>query len=243
MNSVITKIYSLDEIKVIKNQWLAAKIFAVNKPLHWTSHDVVKFLKTFLGVKKIGHGGTLDELATGLLIIGIDEKTKELSHFLNHEKSYRATIQLNQKTTTGDLGGEVIATSNHHFSYEQINNVINHFYGLKYDQFPHIYSAVKVNGKKLYEYARKDQSIEITPRKVEIKKITLIEYQPPFVKVDLDVSKGFYVRSFAEDFGEKLNSCACLSQLTRTACAGFYLTAETVNVFDLKKSVKFHKSS
>ncbi|WP_391592253.1 tRNA pseudouridine(55) synthase TruB [[Mycoplasma] cavipharyngis] len=195
-------------------------------------------MKHFLGVKKIGHGGTLDPLATGLLIIGINQKTKTLNQFLLENKKYQAIIELNKKTTTADAEGKLITTQDVVINLAQLTNVINYFNGLEYYQTPHQFSAVKVNGKKLYQYARTEKSVIITPRKVKIFQLKLIAFNFPYIEIELEVSKGFYVRSFAEDLATKLNTVAYLKKLVRTKCHNFVLTDETLDVMKLKKSLK-----
>ncbi|MDQ0513660.1 tRNA pseudouridine55 synthase [Mycoplasmoides fastidiosum] len=238
MNNSFKQLYTPAEIAAWKQQMLTAKIFAVHKPLYWTSQDVISFLKHFLGVKKIGHGGTLDPLAEGLLIVGIDEATKQLDQYLTDAKIYQAVIGLNQKTKTADQEGEVIEQRDVVVELKQIQTIINHFNGLEYNQTPHQFSAIKVNGKKLYEYARAEKPVEITPRKVKIHQLKLLEFSFPDLTVELEVSKGFYVRSFAEDFAAKLNTVGYLKKLVRLGCKGFSLTADTLNIMRLKKSLK-----
>lgn len=226
---------------VLKKTWLKQGIFAVNKPLSWTSNDVVRFLKSFLAVKKIGHGGTLDPLASGILVIGINEHTKELANFLKGKKAYRATIILNQQTTTGDLSGKITNQKKITFSFQQVIRVINKFYNHTYYQKPHPYSAIKVGGKKLYQYARANQQVMINPRLVTIQSISLVDFHHPYLTIDLVVSKGFYVRSFAEDFAFELKTYGCLSQLIRTSCGKFSLNQSIIDIAKLKQTILANK--
>lgn len=200
---------------------------------------MVQFLKRFLKVKKIGHGGTLDPLASGLLIIGVNHHTKQLNYALNSNKTYCATIQLNQQTTTADREG-VVMFSNINVTpipLSNIVNAINHFNESQYEQTPPQYAAIKINGKKLYQYARNHEQIEIPTRTVQIHHLSLIDYTYPHITLRMEVSKGFYVRSFAQDFSAYLLRYGHLIALERTKTHGFVLSESIIDIEHLKQSL------
>lgn len=177
-------------------------------------------------------------MASGLLIVAINDKTADLHQFLNEAKTYRAVIEFNTRTDTGDGEGKIIATAQTNVTPAALTGALDHFNGLEYFQQPHKFSAVKVAGKRLYEYAREGKNIQINARKVKINTLKLLQFAHPQVHLELNVTKGFYVRSFAEDLAAKLNTVGYLKQLVRTECKGFVLDDGIVNVFKLKKSLK-----
>ncbi len=195
---------------------VSSNIFCIYKPLKWTSNDVVKKIKYALKLKKVGHGGTLDPLADGVLIIGINEGTKLLNNHLNETKQYLTTITFGYETTTLDLEGEVIKRTDIYPKIKEIEIVLNEIKNTEYWQTPPNYSAIKINGKPAYEYARNNCEIKIEPRLVKLIDYKIIEYSNKQLKILIDVSKGFYVRSFARDLATKLNSLGTITQLTRT---------------------------
>lgn len=196
----------------------------LNKPAGFTSHDCVAKLRKLLNTKKVGHGGTLDPAATGVLPVAIGKATR-LLQFLPESKAYRARIRLGVTTTTDDLEGEVV-TSVAVVSLEasQIINSSNNFIGT-IEQVPPIYSAIKKDGKKLYELARKGEQIEIEPRKVTIAKIELlnIDRSNDEIEVNIDCGPGTYIRSIARDLGEQLGVGGTLASLVRTQSCGMQL--------------------
>lgn len=198
-------------------------IFLVNKPIGWSSFDVVKKIRIHFGVKKVGHAGTLDPRATGLLIVGIGKKTKRISDYSDLEKEYEATLILGATTASYDAETEVIeCRSAAGIKKEDIIRVIKMFTGVIL-QKPPMYSAIKLNGKPLYKYARKGREIELEAREVEISQIDLLDFQLPEVKLRVVCSKGTYIRSLANDIGEKLGCGAHLSSLVRTRIGNFHL--------------------
>ena len=183
----------------------------VYKPKGMTSHDVVGCLRRVTKIKQIGHTGTLDPFATGVLPICIGKSTR-LIEYLEDDKEYLATVQFGKNTDTYDLDGEVVATFEKKVSEDDVRIALKSFEG-EISQLPPIYSAIKVNGKKLYDYARAGQEVEIKPRTVFISKIELVEFnqENQEAKVLVACSKGTYIRSFAYDLGQNLGCGAYLS--------------------------------
>lgn len=206
----------------------------VYKPKGMTSHDVVGCLRRVTKIKQIGHTGTLDPFATGVLPICIGKSTR-LIEYLEDDKEYLATVQFGKNTDTYDLDGEVVATFDKKVSEDDVRIALKSFEG-EISQFPPIYSAIKVNGKKLYDYARAGQEVEIKPRTVFISKIELVEFdeEKQEAKVIVACSKGTYIRSIAYDLGQNLGCGAYLSALERTK-AGRFSVENTVNLEDLSE--------
>ena len=195
----------------------------INKPEGITSFDVIAKLRKILKIKQIGHAGTLDPFATGVLPVCIGKATK-LIDYLGKDKEYIATIKFGADTDTYDKDGQVIKTYDTKISENELSELLNDFQG-EIEQIPPIYSAIKINGKKLYEYARKGENIEIKPRKVIIYKIELLEfdYENQSAKILINCSKGTYIRSIAYDIGQKLNCGGYLTGLVRTKSGEFNL--------------------
>lgn len=193
----------------------------IYKPKGLTSHDVVARLRKITKVRQIGHTGTLDPFATGVLPICIGKATR-LIEYLNDDKEYLATVQFGKNTATYDLEGEITATFDKKVTEEDVKNALKDFEG-EISQIPPIYSAIKVNGKKLYDYARQGQDIEIKPRKVTISKIELKEFDKTSqsAKITVACSKGTYIRSIAYDLGAKLGCGGYLTALERTKAGKF----------------------
>ena len=193
----------------------------IYKPKGLTSHDVVARLRKITKVRQIGHTGTLDPFATGVLPICIGKATR-LIEYLDDDKEYLATVQFGKNTATYDLEGEITATFDKKVTEEDVKNTLIAFEG-EISQIPPIYSAIKVNGKKLYDYARQGQDIEIKPRKVTISKIELKELDKTSqsAKITVACSKGTYIRSIAYDLGAKLGCGGYLTALERTQAGKF----------------------
>ena len=206
----------------------------VYKPKGMTSHDVVGRLRRVTKIKQIGHTGTLDPFATGVLPICIGKSTR-LIEYLEDDKEYLATVQFGKNTDTYDLDGEVVATFDKKVSEVEVRLGLKSFEG-EISQMPPIYSAIKVNGKKLYDYARAGQEVEIKPRTVFISKMELVEFNQEKQEAKLLVacSKGTYIRSIAYDLGQNLGCGAYLSALERTK-AGRFSIENTVNLDDLSE--------
>lgn len=186
-------------------------ILIINKPKSFTSHDVVNVIRKTLNIKKVGHTGTLDPNATGVLPILIGKATKISKYLIEHDKEYIATIKLGEKTNTGDAEGQVIKKDLNlknilqELNEENARKVLNLFLG-KQKQVPPIYSSIKISGKKAYEYARKGQVIELEPRDIEIYEIELISLIEDEIKFRVYCSKGTYIRTLCEDIAEKLRN-------------------------------------
>ena len=202
----------------------------INKPLRWTSFDVVKkirnTLRTALNIKKIkvGHAGTLDPLADGLLIVCTGKFTKRINEFQAQEKEYTAEFTLGATTPSFDLETEVNETFDYnHITEDMLKTTAESLTG-NILQTPPIYSAIKQDGKRLYEHARKGEDVKIKERMVHVSKFEIIKVEMPKVHVRIVCSKGTYIRSLAQTFGKNLNSGAHLSQLTRTRIGKFELS-------------------
>jgi tRNA pseudouridine55 synthase len=192
----------------------------VDKPAGWTSFDVVAKvrgqLKKETGQKfKVGHTGTLDPFATGLLIIVIGKYTKRAEEFSKLDKTYEAELILGSASSTGDTEGEITKKYDHVPNTEEINEAIKEFIG-EIEQVPHKFSAMKINGQRAYKLAREGKEVKLESRKVTIYSIKDVEYNYPRLKFTTEVSSGTYIRSLAEDIGEQLGVGAYLSQLRRT---------------------------
>ena len=197
-------------------------ILIVNKPIDYTSRDVVNKIGGILRTKKIGHTGTLDPIATGVLVVCIGNTTKLCELLTSEYKEYIATIKLGIKTDTLDKTGTIIETKEYQITEEQIKEVLNTFIGKSIQTTP-IYSAVKVNGKKLYEYAREGISIELPKREIDIKNIELLSYKEDEIVFKTTVSKGTYIRALIDDICTKLNTVGTMSDLIRTKQGDFNL--------------------
>lgn len=193
----------------------------IYKPKGMTSFDVVAKLRRVTKIKQIGHTGTLDPFAVGVLPICIGKATR-LIEYLDDDKEYLATVQFGKDTDTYDLDGTVTKTYNQKITQADLISILDDFRG-EIEQLPPIYSAIKVNGKKLYEYARKGEEVEIKPRKVFISKLELenFDFEKQEAKILVGCSKGTYIRSIAYDIGQKLNCGGYLTALERTKAGLF----------------------
>lgn len=190
-------------------------VIVVNKPKGITSRDVVNKLVKVFGTKSIGHIGTLDPMATGVLVCLIGKYTKLGSIMVNHDKEYIATFKLNVLTDTLDIEGKVIDTADKKISLEDMQGAIEHFNGLTYMQEVPIYSAVKVNGKKLYDYARSKEDVILPKKEVTIYKLELVSFGDE-VKIKCKVSKGTYIRALIRDICAYLGTYGVMTDLVRT---------------------------
>lgn len=211
-------------------------VLIINKPKGFTSHDVVNILRKALNTKKIGHTGTLDPNATGVLPILIGKATKISKYLIEHNKTYIATISLGEKTDTGDDQGNIIEKDLNfqNISCKQIGDVLKTFIG-KQKQIPPIYSAIKINGKKAYEYARKGQTVELEPRNIEIYSIDLIKIENNEITFEVSCSKGTYIRTLCEDIAKKLGTIGYMKELTRTNVNEFKL-GNAVTIDEIKEN-------
>lgn len=208
----------------------------INKPSGMTSHDVVDKLRKITGIKKIGHAGTLDPFATGLLILGISRKaTKKLSQFLKLDKEYIATLRLGAESDTFDKEGKIIEEKVEKIpSINEVKKALNSFIG-EIEQIPPIFSAKKIKGKKACDLARRGKKVELKPQKVKIYEISLIKYEFPFLKIKVKCSSGTYIRTLASDIGKKLGCGAYLENLKRTKIGPFSLK-EAVSLSELNSN-------
>ena len=192
----------------------------INKPKGMTSHDVVYFVRKMLGIKQVGHSGTLDPLATGVLVVGVGKATR-LFEFLKEEKEYIATIRFGYESDTLDIEGECIKKEDYFPDEKKLCEVLKEFLG-DTEQIPPKYSAIKVGGKKLCEMARKGHEIpEIKSRQINIKEIELLDIDENEAKIRVVCSKGTYVRSLVRDIAKKLDTVAVMSDLKRTKSGMF----------------------
>ena len=191
-------------------------ILNVYKEKGYTSHDVVAKLRGIVGQKKIGHTGTLDPDAEGVLPVCLGRATKVCDMLTEKDKTYEAVLLLGKETDTQDISGTVLRVGETEgLTQEQVKDCVMSFVG-EYDQIPPMYSALKVNGKKLYELAREGKTIERKSRKVEIKEIRILEMALPRVRMEVSCSKGTYIRTLCHDIGEKLGCFGCMESLLRT---------------------------
>lgn len=201
-------------------------VLIINKPKGYTSHDIVNILRKELNTKKIGHTGTLDPNATGVLPVLVGQATKISKYLIEHDKTYIAELKLGEKSSTGDIEGEIVEKKNvPELTTEQIKTILNSFIG-KQLQTPPIYSSIKINGKKAYEYARNGETVDIPPREIEIMSIFLKKFEKDIITFEVECSKGTYIRVLCEDIAEKLGTVGLMSNLTRTK----------VDQFDIEKS-------
>ena len=218
-----------------KEGFLAGQTLLIDKPLNWSSFQVVNKLRWLIrkqyDIKKIkvGHAGTLDPLATGLLLICTGKSTKTINELQGQIKEYTGTITLGATTASYDLESEIEATfPTDHITTELIHETTQQFVGV-IDQFPPVFSALKKGGKRLYEYARAGEKVEVASRQIEIKAFEITSIKENEVDFRVVCSKGTYIRSLAHDFGKALNSGAHLSKLRRTKI-GDYDVAKALSV-------------
>jgi len=215
---------------LLADEFLDGQVILINKPIGWSSFDVVKKIKYLIRKKfnlkkiKIGHAGTLDPLATGLLIICTGKLTKKISSIQNQEKTYKGTITLGGSTASYDLETKVnkkYKTS--HITQNLINQTVKSFIG-EIDQKPPVYSALKKDGERLYKKARRGECVDVPSRKVTVSQFNIIAIEGLNIHFEIKCSKGTYIRSIAHDFGIALNSGGYLSKLCRTAIGNYELS-------------------
>ena len=201
-------------------------IIIVNKPQDWTSFDVVAKIRNLSKVKRVGHSGTLDPMATGVLPVFLGKSTKSIQHFMGGDKGYMAEMTLGITTDTLDAEGKVTQISNVEYRISNVEAALKKFIG-EIEQVPPMYSAVKVKGKRLYKLARKGIVVKREPRKVAIRKMKLINFEAgnnPKVTLEIMCSKGTYIRQLVSDIGDDLGCGAHLSKLMRTYAHPFHIT-------------------
>ena len=202
-------------------------VLIINKPKGYTSHDIVNIVKKELNITKVGHAGTLDPNATGVLPVLIGNATKISKYLIEHDKVYIAELKLGEKSSTGDLEGEIIEKKSvPKLNEDQIKDTLKLFLG-KQQQIPPMYSSIKINGKKAYEYARKGLKVEMEPREIEMMNISLMKFQDNIITFKVKCSKGTYIRVLCEDIAKSLGTVGLMKELCRIK----------VNEFDIKNSV------
>lgn len=201
-------------------------IVIVDKPQGWTSQDVTARLRRVFGTRRIGHGGTLDPMATGVLPVFVGRATRAVEFFEHAEKTYETVLRLGITTDTEDMTGTVLTEENVSFTEEQLQKTLAAFRG-EILQVPPMYSALKVNGQKLCDLARKGKTVERQPRPITIHELTLVERGENTLRLRVRCSKGTYIRTLCKDIGEKLGCGGCMESLRRVA-AGEYTVDEAV---------------
>ena len=207
-------------------------IIVVNKPKGITSRDVVNKVCKLLNTKKIGHTGTLDPIATGVLVLCVGKATKLVEVLTKNDKEYIATVKLGILTDTLDTDGTIIEKKHVKLDKNELENVLKSFIGM-YNQEVPIYSAVKINGKKLYEYAREKKEVTLPKRMVEIKDIKLLEFNNNYYKFKVSVSKGTYIRRLIKDINKRLGIIGVMSDLIRTR-QGKFLINDSYSLEDIE---------
>lgn len=217
-------------------------ILIVDKPQGWTSHDVVAKLRGIYGMRRIGHSGTLDPMATGVLVTFLGRATRAVELCENDEKEYIAGLRLGMVTNTQDTTGEILKEHPVEISDERLKAVLKQFQGDQ-EQIPPMYSAVKIGGKKLYELARRGQTVERKARRIVIHQIELLSRQGEECRIRVRCSKGTYVRTLCHDMGRELGCGGCMSSLQRTAAGQFTLAdAVTLSEIQAAKEQESHLS-
>lgn len=225
-------------------------LILIDKKEGVTSYDAVMLTKRIFHTRKVGHCGTLDPFASGLLIIGINQATKVMT-FLEHDyKEYVATIKFGKSTDTYDITGKVISESNiNKFSKEQVIEVLKEFVG-EITQVPPIYSSIHIDGKKAYEYARNNQEVTLPERQVTIHDINLLDIDEDSIKIYVKCSRGTYIRTLGVDIAKRLNNDGCLSTLRRISIGGIsverantyeQLENQQVDLIDIKDALRYKK--
>ena len=210
-------------------------IININKPAGWTSFDVVKKVRGIIKEKKVGHAGTLDPFAEGVLVLGTGPDTKKLTDITTASKIYRAELTLGKATDTQDRDGKIIAESPvPELTMETIDAVLASFVGTQ-EQIPPMYSAKQVNGQRLYKLARKNKTVERDPVTITIDQISLLDYTEPVITFEVTCSKGTYVRALGADIAAKLGTVGHLTALVRTS-VGAYHIANATTIEELSKS-------
>lgn len=215
-------------------------ILLIDKPAYMTSQDCLTILKRKLKVKKVGHTGTLDPIATGLMIVLVNEATKLSNFILNTDKTYFATMQLFIRTDTDDISGKVLETRPpFKISEESLNRVFNFYDNSEYEQVVPLYSAVKKDGLKLYQYARQNKPVELPKRLVAIKRLKIISCKENLIQFQVTCSKGTYIRSLIKDIAQDLKTIATMTALRRVEQGSFRIQDAVLldNIVD-EKSIK-----
>lgn len=213
-------------------------IIIIDKPKNCTSHDIVRKAKRIFN-QKVGHTGTLDPNATGVLPLLIGKGTQIAKYIINHDKTYEAVLKLGEKTDTADIEGKILETKEvpkESLQNEKVKEVLKSFIG-KQEQIPPIYSALKVNGKKLYEYARNGENVKIEPRQIEIYSLELLNVDNinKTIHFKVECSKGTYIRTLCEGIAERLGTVGYMKELNRTRVGDFYIE-NSITIEQLEQS-------
>lgn len=212
-------------------------VFCIDKPKGYTSNGLIQEIKKRTNIKKIGHGGTLDPIATGVLIIGINKGTKYLNNHLHASKTYIATIEFGYSTNTYDNEGKITKTSDVIPHIDEIRLICDQLMLSDYYQEVPLYSAVKINGQELYKYARNNIEIKELPKRlVKLIDYKILSYNQKKLEIEVQVSKGFYIRSFVNDLARLTNSCATMIELRRITSGDFHIT----DAYTIDEFVKFY---
>jgi tRNA pseudouridine55 synthase len=218
------------------------EVFFIDKPLEWTSFDVVKKVRNALRIKKVGHAGTLDPLASGLLIVCAGKMTKQIDGFMGQEKEYTGTFVIGATTESFDLEKPILSVANpSHISLEQVQEVVNHLTG-HILQIPPMHSAIKVDGKRVYVSARAGIEVKMDPRPVEVREFEITRFEGGEIDFRISCSKGTYIRSLARDLGEQLGVGAYLKALCRTRI-GTYTLQEAKTLTTLVAEIKLRSDA
>jgi len=222
----------------MENIFEQGQVLLIDKPLDWTSFDVVRKLRRLVRTKKIGHAGTLDPLATGLLILCTGKFTKRINEYMAKEKEYTGTITLGAYTPTYDLESEpVVQKDPAHVTADLVNEVIAAKFTGAIDQVPPAHSAIKVGGKRVYELARKGKEVKLDPRRVTIQVFEIIDFRLPVLEFRVVCSTGTYIRSLANDLGAALGCGGYLSSLRRTRI-GEYTVEQALTMENAEKFIE-----
>ena len=208
-------------------------IIIIDKPQEWTSNDVVSRLRRVFNTRRIGHGGTLDPMATGVLPVFVGRATRGVEFFEHAEKTYETVLRFGITTDTEDTTGKILTEREVHLTREDVEGVLPNFRG-DILQVPPMYSALKVNGQKLYDLARKGREVERQPRPITIHELTLLDFFRNEAKLRVRCSKGTYIRTLCKDIGEALGCGGCMAELRRVQ-AGEYTLEGSVPLHDLLK--------
>jgi len=204
-----------------QNPYQQGKVLLIDKPLYWTSFDVIKKIRHLIRIKKVGHAGTLDPLATGLLIVCTGKFTKRINEYMAKEKEYTGTFTLGATTATYDAESEPVPNGSYeNINIEKLEKIAETFTG-NIMQVPPAHSAIKKNGKRSYTLARQGEEVQLEPRSIIIHSFLITQYEPPIVHFKVTCSTGTYIRSLANDFGKALGCSAYLSSLRRTRIGEF----------------------
>ena len=202
---------------------MANGIISIDKPQGWTSQDVTARLRRVFNTRRIGHGGTLDPMATGVLPVFVGRATRGVEFFEHASKTYEATLRLGLTTDTEDITGKVLTESEARISEEEILRVLPQFRG-EILQIPPMYSALKVNGQKLYDLARKGREVERQPRPITIHRLELVEFSGNEARITVECSKGTYIRTLCKDIGQALGCGGCMAALRRVQAGEYTIT-------------------